>query len=120
MDLKISELMDMQRALYQRHRQEWVPREPEFGRDHILYMIEEIGETIAILKKKGDDAVLSDAAVRDAFLEEMADVMMYYTDVLLCYHITPEEISQAYARKFNKNMGRNYTAEYKELYHGQE
>ncbi len=120
MDLKISELMEMQRSLYGLHREEWAPREPEFGRDHILYMIEEVGEAIAILKKKGPDAILGDEQVRAAFLEEMADVLMYYTDVLLCFHASPKEISQAFTGKFEKNMGRDYKKEYEEKYHGQE
>ena len=81
-------------------------------------MIEEIGEAIAILKKKGDQAVMQDLLVRNAFLEELADVLMYYTDVLLRYHIAPEEISEAYIRKHATNMGRNFSAEYKEKYHG--
>ena len=51
-------------------------------------------------------------------LEELADVLMYYTDVLLRYHITPEEIAEAYIRKHEKNMGRNFAEEYKEKYHG--
>ena len=52
--------------------------EPEYGKDFILYMIEEIGECIAILKKKGSAAIMEDPAVREAFLSEMADVLMYY------------------------------------------
>lgn len=118
MDLKISEMMAMQKVLYALHDGKWSPMEPEYGRDFILYMIEEIGETIAVLKKKGDRAVMDDADVRTAFLEEMADVLMYYNDTLLRYHVTPEEISQAYAHKHARNMGRDYTAEYKEKYHG--
>lgn len=42
---------------------------------------------------------------------------MYYTDTLLRYHVTEQELSEAYTSKFRKNMGRNYTEEYKELYH---
>ncbi len=118
MDLKISDMMQLQQALYEKHKDKWEPREPESGRSHILYMIEEIGEMISILKKKGDSAVLDDSAVRSAFVEEMADVMMYLTDVLLCFHISAEEFSEAFCKKANKNMERDYAAEYKELYHG--
>ncbi len=120
MDLKISQLMQCQKAQYEAHKDIWHPRDPERGRHHILYMIEEIGECIAILKKKGETQIMTDDAVRGAFLEELADVAMYFTDVLLCYGITAEEFSQAYIQKFEKNMGRDYTAEYKELYHGKE
>lgn len=31
--------------------------------------------------------------------------------------ITADELSNAYSTKFRKNIGRNYTQEYKELYH---
>lgn len=117
MDLPISEMMKMQKALHALHEQEWSPLEPEYGKNTVLYMVEEIGEVIAVLKKKGDRNVVEDPQVRGAFLEEMADVMMYYMDTLLRYHVTAEEISQAYIRKHNHNMGRDYTVEYEELYH---
>ncbi len=116
--MRISDMMELQRQLYELHKDKWDPREPESGRTHILYMIEEIGEMVSILKKKGDATILTDDAVRSAFVEEMADVMMYFTDVLLCYHITAEEFSQAFRRKAGKNMVRNYEKEYEELYHG--
>ena len=118
MDLTIMDMMKMQKALYKLHEQEWPPLEPEFGKNTILYMIEEIGEVIAVVKKKGDRAVLEDSQVRDAFLEEMADILMYYTDTLLRYHVTAEEISAAYVKKHGKNMGRDFTKEYREKYHG--
>ena len=38
--------------------------------------------------------------------QELADVLMYYNDVMLCYGITPEELKEAYTRKFEKNMTR--------------
>ena len=63
-------------------------------------------------------AVASFITPLDPTLEEMADVMMYYTDTLLRYHIAEEEISEAYVKKYGKNMGRDYTAEYEEKYHG--
>ncbi len=116
MELSISRMQQLQQEQYEVHKDTWAPRTPEHGRDHILFMIEEIGETIAILKKKGNDAVLSDPVVRAAFLEELTDVLMYYMDILLCFQITPEELSQAYMEKHIKNTHRNYTKEYKELY----
>ena len=42
---------------------------------------------------------------------------MYYHDALLRFHVTPEEISEAYFKKHSKNTKRNYIEEYKELYH---
>jgi len=77
-----------------------------------------VGEVIAVLKKKGHEAILEDPAVRQAFLSEMADVLMYYHDVLLRFHVTPEEISLAYADKHGYDMQRDYEREYKEQYNG--
>ena len=115
MDLSLSQIMAMQKALFDLHAQEWSPMEPEFGKDSLLYMMEEVGEVIAIIKKKGG-AVVENSTARAAFLEEMADVLMYYTDVLLRYHVTPEEFAEAYLKKHYRNMGRDFTKEYKELY----
>ena len=118
MDLSIHQMMQLQRELYELHKDKWSPLEPEFGRDSILYMVEEVGEVIAVLKKKGHEAILEDPAVRQAFLSEMADVLMYYHDVLLRFHVTPEEISLAYADKHGYDMQRDYEREYKEQYNG--
>ncbi len=118
MDISISRIIQAQQELYELHKHEWNPRTPDNGRNHILYMIEEIGETIAILKKKGNQAVVDDPAVRAAFLEEMTDIMMYFSAVLMCYQITADEFTAAFEKKQEKNMGRDFAAEYKELYHG--
>ncbi len=116
MELSISQMMQMQKELFELHKDTWSPREPEYGKDHILYMIEEIGEVIAILKKKGSREVVADSSVRAAFLEELVDILMYYVDVLLCYHVTPEEISEAFQKKAQRNLGRDYAGEYAAMY----
>jgi hypothetical protein len=36
----------------------------------------------------------------------MADVLMYYNDILRCYGITSDELKAAYIEKFEKNMSR--------------
>ena len=118
MDLTISQMLRFQQELFEKHKDSWSPLEPEYGKDSILYMIEEVGEAIAVLKKKGSTAVMEDLAVREAFLSEMADVLMYYHDVLLRFHVTPEEISQAFVNKHNYDMTRNYSREYEEQYNG--
>ena len=117
MDLSISQMMQLQQELFEPNKEKWPPMEPEYGKDFILYMVEEIGETIAVIKKKGSRAIMEDPAVRKVFLEEMADVLMYYNDILLRFHVTPEEISGAYSGKHTRNMARDYTQEYEELYH---
>ena len=115
-DLKISDMMKMQLELWEQNRDRWSPMEPAYGRDFILWMMEEIGESIAIIKKKGDDAIMLEPRVRASFVEEMSDVLMYYTDTLLRYGVTPEEISRAYSDKHDRNMGRDYQSEYRERY----
>ena len=117
MALSISQMMQMQQELFELHKEKWSPMEPEFGKDFLLYMVEEIGEAIAVIKKKGSQPIMEDPEVREAFLEEMADILMYYNDILLRFHVTPEEIPEAYTEKHARNMGRDYTREYEELYH---
>lgn len=111
-DLSFSAMMEMQKELWQAHRDKWTPLEPEHGRERLLYLFEEAGEVISILKKKGDAAIMEDSAVRSHFLEEWSDVLMYLTDTLLCYGVTPGEIAGAYEAKHRRNMGRDYTGEY--------
>lgn len=118
MDLSISQMMQLQKELFELHKDKWHPMEPEYGKDFILYMIEEVGECIAILKKKGHAAVMDDPTAREAFLSEMADVLMYYHDILLRFGVTHEEISDAYAKKHGYDMTRDYESEYKEQYNG--
>ena len=69
-------------------------------------MIGEIGEVIDIVKKHGGTKASTDEELRKDLVEEMADVLMYYNDVMLCYGITAEELKQAYTEKFEKNMKR--------------
>lgn len=115
-DLAISQMMQMQTALYMQHQDIWSPVEPQYGRNFFLWMMEEIGEAISVIKKKGDDAIVSSPGARAAFLEEMADVLMYYTEILLRYGVKPDEIAEAYCKKHQRNMGRNYQKEYAEKF----
>ena len=98
--------------LWEKHKNEWAPMEPEKGKNFILYMIEEIGEVIAIIKKKGEDEIMNNPAVRDHFVEELSDAMMYYMDTLNSFKVSPEEFSKAYVKKFEYNMKRNYEKQY--------
>lgn len=114
-DIKISEMMEMQMKLWELNKDSWSPMEAKYGRNFLLWMIEEMGEAISIIKKKGDDEIMNNLEVRSAFVEEMSDVLMYYNDTLLRYNITPNEISTAYIQKHNKNMKRNFKQEYKNI-----
>lgn len=105
-DFGFEEMMAMQRALREKYKDKWTALSAEEGRHHLLWMIGEVGEVIDIVKKHGGAKAASDEALRAHLTEELADVMMYYTEVLMCYGITPEELRHAYIQKFEKNMTR--------------
>ena len=113
-DLSISEMLEMSQKLWELHKDTWSPMEPEEGKTFILYMIEEIGEAIAIIKKKTEVGIMNDPSVRERFIEELGDVLMYYSDVLNRFKITPEEFSTIYIKKFKSNMTRDFEGQYKE------
>ena len=105
-DFSINEMQAMQRTLQERYKHKWETIGPATGQNKLLWMIGEIGEVIDIVKKNGGDDACTDPALRSALVEELADVLMYYNDVLLCYGISAEELKESYAKKFEKNMGR--------------
>lgn len=106
-DGKISEFLEMQRCLAE--AKGWTgSRCPECGHMSLLWSIDELGEVIAIIKKKGADAIMNDEAVRSHFTEECADTFMYLFDMLLSYRITADEFTAAYVEKFKRNMGRSW------------
>lgn len=102
----MSEMQEMQKDLQEKYKHKWEPICPEIGQNKLLWMIGEIGEVIDIVKKHGGEKASKDIKLRKDLVEEMADVLMYYNDVLLCYGITTEELKQAYTEKFEKNMKR--------------
>lgn len=105
-DFSINEMLTMQKTLQDRYKDMWEPIGPDTGKNKLLWMIGEVGEVIDIIKKHGDTKACSDKELRKDLVEELADVLMYYNDVLLCYDITPEELKQAYTEKFERNMTR--------------
>lgn len=105
-DFSINEMLDMQRALQERYKEKWEGISPEVGKNKLLWMIGEVGEVIDIVKKYGSEASNADNPEREHLIEELADVLMYYKDVLLCYGITAEELKDTYTNKFQKNMKR--------------
>ncbi len=115
-DMKISDMMKMQMELFEKHKDTWAPMEAKYGRNSILWMMEEIGEAIAIIKKKGDGEITKNPTIRALFAEEMSDVLMYYVDTLLRYGISADEISDAYLKKHTQDMGRNYDEEYRKKF----
>ena len=113
MDLKISELIAMQNTLQDKMKDKWRPSTPENGHFKLLWMFEEMGEIVAIIKKRGDNAIMDDGTVRSAFVEELSDVLMYFIDLMACYDVSAEELSEAFAAKHEKNMNRDFEAEHR-------
>ena len=105
-DFGINEMQDMQKKLQDKYKDKWETISPEAGKHKLLWMIGEIGEVIDIIKKHGDVKASDDAELRKYLVEEMADVLMYYNDVMLCYGISADELKQAYTAKFEENMTR--------------
>ena len=105
-DFSIREMLTMQQTLQEKYKDKWETICPEAGKHKLLWMIGEIGEVVDIIKKNGDIKSLEDSDLRKHLIAEMADVLMYYNDVLLCYGISDEELKEAYTTKFEKNMKR--------------
>ena len=105
-DFAIKDMLAMQQTLQEKYTDKWETICPEAGKHKLLWMLGEVGEVIDIIKKNGDKKAVEDAAVRQQLVEEMADVLMYYNDVLLCYGIREQELKKTYISKFEKNMTR--------------
>ena len=112
-DLKFNELIDMQNALQNRMKGKWLPINPEHGHFSLLWMYEEMGELVAIIKKRGARAIMDDNAVRAAFVEELSDTLMYFVDLMTSYSISADELARGYIAKHEKNMRRDFITEHK-------
>lgn len=102
----VNEMLSMQKELQNKYKNKWEQISPEAGKHKLLWMVGEIGEVIDIVKKNGDVKATEDSTIRNDLIEEMADILMYYNDVMLCYGISEEELKIAYTSKFIKNMSR--------------
>lgn len=105
-DISISDMQEMQTRL--RIAKGWTDTEPNCAKDHLLNMIGEVGEVADIFKKKGIDKCMTNPEVRAMLVEELADMEMYFIEVMNRLQITPEEFSQAYIRKHEKCMSRDF------------
>lgn len=105
-DFTIKDMLTMQRTLQEKYKDKWETICPEAGKHKLLWLLGEVGEVIDIIKKNGDQKAVEDLDLRQHLVEEMADVLMYYNDVLLCYGISGQELKEAYIAKFEKNMTR--------------
>lgn len=106
MSLNMKEMREMQRALQERYAGWWEPIDPEHGKNKMLWMLAELGEVIQVVKRHPSSEIMNNEDVRHDFVEELADVLMYFNDILLCYDISPEELEQVYRAKHERNMNR--------------
>ncbi len=104
-EFTINEMLELQRK-FQKEYNRWSSICPENGKNKLLWMVGEIGEVIDIVKKNGSQPVVENAELRAHFVEELADVLMYYNEILLCYGITSNELKRAYIEKAERNMTR--------------
>jgi len=105
-DFSMKEILEMQRLLQEKYKGRWEPIEPAIGKNKLLWMIGECGEVAEIIKKNGHERIMEEDEIRQHFVEELADVLMYYGDVMNCFGITPEELKASYTEKFQRNMAR--------------
>ena len=105
-EFTIKEMQEMQKELQEKYKDKWEPICPEIGQNKLLWMIGEIGEVIDIVKKNGGRKASEDDSIRKDLVEEMADVLMYFNDVMLCYGISEDELKVSYISKFERNMKR--------------
>ena len=117
-DLCFSDTLSMSKELWDLHKDQWSPMEPEYAKNFILYMIEEIGEVIAIVKKKSLNDVMAKGPVREHLIEELADILMYYNDTLNRFNISAEELATVYTKKHNSNLTRDYKKNYEDFLTG--
>ena len=105
-NFSINEMLSMQKELQEKYKDKWEPITSKAGKHKLLWMIGEIGEVIDIIKKNGDKKAVQENSLRAELVEELADVLMYYNDVLLWFGIQEDELKQAYISKFERNMKR--------------
>ena len=105
-NFSMEEMQKLQQELQEKYKDKWEPIAPETGKNKLLWLMIELGEAADIIKKDGASKIAEDAQVRRHFIEEMADVMMYYNDVLLCFDISVDELKDVYLEKHQKNMKR--------------
>lgn len=105
-EFTLSETLEMQEKLQEKYKGKWEPITPDTGKNKLLWMVSEVGEVIDVVKKNGSRKIMEDEKTRKNFVEEMADVLMFYNDVMLCYGITADELKESYVEKFERNMKR--------------
>lgn len=113
--LGIAEMLEIQRRLHDAHP-EWGGLTVGQGVRQLLWMVGEIGEVIDVIKKAPEERYMSPGEVREHFVEEFCDVMMYFADTLVCYGVTAEEFAEAYRKKADYDLIRDYASQNEAVY----
>ena len=104
--LSVDEMQALQKELHQVYEDDWGTLNPEVAAHCLLWTVGEIGEVIDVIKKEGADAVVQDSGTHAHFAEELCDVLMHLTEVMLCLNVTPEEITESFRAKQKRNLER--------------
>ena len=106
--LSIREMYLYQQRLQEKYARQWgEPIEPDTAVRKLLWAHGELAEAGDILKKNGPiEEMLTHPEKKRHLAEELGDAMMYMYDVMLCCCITPEEFSEIYKAKCERNKNR--------------
>ena len=106
--LSIREMYLSQQRLQEKYARQWgEPIEPDTAVRKLLWAHGELAEAGDILKKNGPiEEMLTHPEKKRHLAEELGDAMMYMYDVMLCCGITPEEFSEIYKAKCERNKNR--------------
>ena len=106
--LYIREMYLYQQRLQEKYARQWgEPIEPDTAVRKLLWAHGELAEAGDILKKNGPiEEMLTHPEKKRHLAEELGDAMMYMYDVMLCCGITPEEFSEIYKAKCERNKNR--------------
>jgi len=115
-NFSVRRMLAIQDELQEKYKHKWEPIGPGAAQNKFMWAVGEMGEVIDIFKKKGAQAVMTDAEVRTHFVEEMVDVYMYMADVLNCMSVSAEEFADVYERKHAYNMKRDYAKANKKMF----
>lgn len=105
-DFSFNEMQSLQKELQERYEGRWEPITPETGKNKLLWLMIELGEAADIIKKQGGQKIVEDKEVRNHFIEEMSDTLMFFNDILLCFDISTEELKKIYMDKHQRNLDR--------------
>lgn len=93
-DFSINEMHTLHKELQEKYKDRWEPISPQTAKNKLLWLMIELGEAADIIKKQGGQKIVEDKEVRNHFVEEMCDALMYFNDVMLCFDISPEELKR--------------------------